>query len=345
VAEHHVPTLILSAKDGFTSELVQGPNLTFGTLRHSGKQRMTMVPRGLMQVLRSGDVVFLHEGWTLSNYAAGLICVMKKIPYVVMPHGVYAPELVSSLRLVKIRSLFERALLRHAAATHVFFEREKSELEGLFGSLPTVVVTTGFDSIKISGAGESSPRYFSWLGRYDVEHKGIDRLLKALAQIASDERPRLVMHGPDHRGDKKKVLAMVSSLGLEKSVSVEGELTPDESRAFLEASSGFVHVPRWEAFGRTIVEAMSLGVPVLLSSDAQIAGVLEEAGAATIVDANDHEALKQSLIDFNRISRSTGRFGRVWVQENLSWESRIRELSSQLKDLGLSAPKELKDTK
>jgi glycosyltransferase involved in cell wall biosynthesis len=193
-----------------------------------------------------------------------------------------------------------------------------------------VVSVTGLDVPKQTWEPSLSDEYIAWIGRYDIHHKGIDYLLAAVKLLEPNERPRIKMRGPDHLGDKVQVEKQIHDLGLEEWVELGGELSPDEAREFLRHSQGFVHVPRWEAFGRTIVEALSLGCPVLLGAEAHIAGILGPAGAARIVTGAEPSSIASGLVELARGAVETGPAGRVWVTQELSWASRAGDLSSQL---------------
>lgn len=325
-----IPVLIVSARHGFDLQLISNEEVKFTTIPHLGKHRVTMVPIGLVRLLRKDDLVYLHEGWTLSNLVVSWICRIRAIDYVVIPHGVYAPSITRLQRGYRLRRYLEASVTRHALAVHLFFESEVPELRKISEKAVSFVSVTGFTVPEETWSPSDSNRYISWVGRYDIHHKGIDILLGAFASISPELRPTLKMHGPDHLGDKRRVRDLVSSYGLEPWVHVGEELSPTETQAFIRRSIGFVHVPRWEAFGRTIVEAMSLGCPVVLGDDAHISAVLDPAGAAYVVDGSDIAAIAAGVTELWQSNIETGPAGREWVLRELSWQSRATHAMSEL---------------
>lgn len=333
ISKQDVDVLVLSAEGGFDRILVEAPRLSFATLKHWGRGRMTMVPRGLGRHIRRGDLVYLHEGWTLSNMVAATVCRFRSIDYVVFPHGVYSPGITENLRLLAVRAFLEDKVLKRALAVHLFFDSEVAEAAAVSPTARTVVSVTGLDLPDATWDGGIADRYVAWVGRYDIHHKGIDTLLDAIEQMAPDERPRLRMHGPDHLGDKARVQQLVDAKKLSDWVDVGGELNPAEVREFLLGSIGFIHVPRWEAFGRTIVEALSVGCPVVLASAAHISAQLGSSSAATIIDGESPSAIAEALADLWNGRLETGPAGRDWVATELSWNARARHLLDQLNQL------------
>src|SRR5690606_21620187 len=143
-----------------------------------------------------------------------LICRLRSIPYVVIPHGVYDSALVKDLRLLAVRRRLERFVLEKALAVHLFFEGESGDLREVAPGATPVFAATGLDIPSEQWDSENHDAYFAWLARFDIRHKGIDILLQAIAEIPVERRPQLRMHGPDHRGDKARTRALVSELGL-----------------------------------------------------------------------------------------------------------------------------------
>ncbi|MDQ1448493.1 MAG: hypothetical protein QOC79_1464, partial [Actinomycetota bacterium] len=107
--------------------------------------------------------------------------------------------------------------------------------------------------------------YLLWLGRFDPQHKGLDLLVRALATVPRNARPRLRLVGPDWRDGRERMNALVRALHLEEWVSVETPLYGDEKWSALRSATGFVYPSRWEGFGNSVAEAASLGVPLLVT--------------------------------------------------------------------------------
>lgn len=335
IASSGLPVTIIDAENGFTTQLVSGENLLFATLPHYGRGRMTMVPRGLGKILRSGDLVFLHEGWTVSNLVAAAICKIKQLPYVVLPHGVYDPQLVRDLRGGWVRRRLERWVLEQGLAVHLFFDQEIAHVKAIAPEAVTLTSMTGLDMPTRRWAESPHEDYFAWLARYDIHHKGIDVLMMAIANTPAHMRPRLIMHGPDHRGDRQRTRELVAQLGLDGVVDVRDEIAPVDAQEFMLRSSGFVHIPRWEAFGRTIVESISLGVPTVLSRGAHIAQQLTESGASILVEEdgiNLVESLTRAKIDADSLSELAVR----WSEDNLSWADAVDRLKKGLRQRNVS---------
>ena len=142
---------------------------------------------------------------------------------------------------------------------------------------------------------ERPPRPFTigYIGRI-VPEKGVDRLLRAAAQLDGDWRLRLIGGG----GGRAEMEALARSLGIGGNIAFSGQLPSTALPAEYHKLDALVLPsltrPNWkEQFGRVLVEAMAGGVPVIGSDSGAIPGVIGDAGL--IVAEGDVEALAKAL--------------------------------------------------
>jgi len=103
---------------------------------------------------------------------------------------------------------------------------------------------------------DEAPPFFLFLGRFDVEMKGIDILLDAWEEI--DER--LLIAG---RGDIGMIDQMVIGRGLYRRVTVVDNPDENHKRALLQHCRALVMPSRYEGWGITAVEAQAAGKAVI----------------------------------------------------------------------------------
>lgn len=124
--------------------------------------------------------------------------------------------------------------------------------------------------------------------------KGLDVLLRALAQT-SRELPPLAIVGPVGWGGVEPA-AMARQLGLgEERVRQLGRLPDEDLAAVLSGALVAVVPSRAEGFGLPVVEAMAAGVPVVTSDDAALVEV--GGGATRTVPVGDHAALGDAIVE------------------------------------------------
>lgn len=292
-------------------------------VRHVGHGRHGQVPL-LAGHLLPGDFLVIHEGWTTATVAAALGAEQRGIPYVVMPHGVYQPQIIAELKRPLVpRFAAERHYLGRSAAVHTFFEPETGLVDDVARKkLRHITVPTGMEIAE--RAWTPGGTYLAWYGRYSLHHKGIDRMLQAYVLVPPARRLPLRLHGTDYHGGQAEVRNLVHRLGLDDDVSVAGPVTGREKLEFLYNSAGFIFPSRWESHSIALLEALSLGVPVLAGDSLHISRKLKDAGAAVVTDFDDPTEGAAGLAEL-RYQVITGRQGRDFVRNEFNWATLTRQ--------------------
>jgi glycosyltransferase involved in cell wall biosynthesis len=262
-----------------------------------------------------------HGGWALANVVAGRLARRQRVPYAVMPHGVYHPQVLQRGGLLKRAwfSALERPYLESAAAIHVFFPAEIEHLVSLGVRSPVVVAPNG-----ITPPGEvlwdgGSGGYLLWLGRYDPVNKGLDMLLHGLRLVPETDRPHLRLHGSDWHGGRIVVERLMRELDLEDSVTV-GDPVYGEAKWWLMAQAlGFVYPSRWDASPVAVAEAVSIGTPTLVA-DYPMGRFLSSRGGALSIDLTP-SGVKAGIVWLGSADAvECGRRGREVARRELSWD-------------------------
>jgi glycosyltransferase involved in cell wall biosynthesis len=104
-------------------------------------------------------------------------------------------------------------------------------------------------------------REILFVGRL-IEAKGADLLVSSLTQLDPSVRLQVAGSGPA----LPALRAQVAALGLQERVTFHGWIANDEIWRLYRRAQLFVHPGRWpEPFGRTVVEALALGLPAVVS--------------------------------------------------------------------------------
>jgi len=296
------------------------PGVSVDVVPHRGRRRLTTHPIGLQRYLGSDDVLVLHEGWVPANLVASLAARRARVPYVVMPHGVYEVDWRPYLRgPVRPRVFLERRLLEAAAGVHVFFPSEAPDVVRLAPRASILTAATGFrvPAERWSGGGG----YLAWVGRYDPYHKGLDILVDAVAALPGARRPRIRLRGYDYRGGLGRLRGQIADRSVSDWIDVGPAIEGPAKTAFLQAADGYLHPSRWESYGLALAEALALGVPCLVSSAIHMAGALAPSGAALLVEP-ETAAMADGLVRLAQGAPALGARGRAFVETDLAW-SRI----------------------
>lgn len=295
------------------------------------------VPTGLSEAIADVSVLVLHSAWVSYNVAAARTAARMGIPYVLAPRGGYEPRILQRRRVAKRAwwDLFERRLIRDAAAIHVFFESQESQIRDLGFQGPLIVAPNGVSVPGDVGWDGGSSGKLLYVGRFDMEAKGLAPLLQAMSLISAENRPQVVLCGPDWRGGKEEARRAVQRLSLERWVDICPPIYGRAKFELMASAKGFLYPSLFEAFGNSAAEAASLGVPVLTGTyplGQYLAS--QNAGLAVSVDP---EALAEGLLQLT--DSAAGELGprAREAMRPFSWTSVAEAWGSQL--MGLTAMK------
>lgn len=163
-----------------------------------------------------------------------------------------------------------------------------------------------------------------YLGRVDLEQKGVDLLLRAFATIPSSIRIPLVLAG--HGFDWPRVHALISALGLGDWVRVLGRVDANQRRQLLSDCRCVAVPSRDETFGLVIAESCAAGKPVVLFDRPPMNEVAPPDAAALVppFDVQAYgEALQRVMTTPSSELARLGAAARAWARQ-FSWDEIAR---------------------
>lgn len=164
---------------------------------------------------------------------------------------------------------------------------------------------------------------FMFLGRLHVEHKGLDMLLRAFTKVAAVEKAAyLVFVGGDWLGGRKILEDRARSSHCAGRVIFVGPQYGEDKWKMLKMADAFVSPSRWEAFGIAQVEAMSFGLPTILSDTMNLAAEVLPTHAAEVCQMSllSLTTAMGAIIRSPELRSLLSEAGRKWAQENCSTE-------------------------
>lgn len=319
---------------GIISGKIDGRDSEDLIYHYPGRVRSSFgVPKELKDHLASGrlklDGVVLHG--TYNPPMVGMAAFLRKIglPYLFIPHDPYPPSLLYHHRWRKsiFWALFEKPMIEGAVAVQLLDASHEKFLRDLGVKVSTFVQPNGceLESLKqLEGdahiPGSRPILRIQYLGRMDRNHKGLDLLIRAFAELDGDEPLELWLVGNDWH-DREELEGLAHSLGLSDRVYFKGR-RPEPSIVLHAATDVSVLPSRFDGFGLTIVEAMLAGRPVLVSAQAGVSTHVKQAGAGWVVEPTVGglaEALREVVASRERLA-DLGQRGKDYVFDHLTWD-------------------------
>jgi len=291
--------------------------------------------KDLRKLAKAADIVQCHGLWMFMNYATYAAAKGTRKPYVVTFHGMAEPWILSRSRLKKraVEDLFQMRSLQTAACIHAICEPELHSIRQYGVRAPVAVIPNGVNLNRFQNLPDRSifeDRYpelkskkrLLFMARLHPK-KGLLPLLEAWKTIAGEFADwQLVIAGPDEKGHRAEVEAVIESGRLHESVSLIGMVAGSAKLETLAAADAFVLPSFSEGFSVSIIEAMASGLPVILTPGCNFPEATR-AGAAIEVNPTPEElaeALRSLLGAPESDRQDMGARGRDLVARNYTWD-------------------------
>ena len=271
------------------------------------------------------DLAVFHECYRPEYLAVARNLRKNGIPYIVCPHGELRAEAQRKKALKKKAAnlLLFNSFVNHAAAVQCLSEEERKATA--FGKRKFVGTNgvTAPASFKERFSGEGVR--FLYIGRYEWRVKGLDLLMKAIrlrGDLLRAEKAHFDFYGPDILGRLDAVRGLVAEQGVGDLVSLHTEILGKEKLQALLDADIFIQTSRHEGMPMGILEAMYMGLPVLITEGTTLAGPVRKAGCGWTAETDAESiaaALEQAVRDRSAWA-SVGQRGRDLAASEYDWQ-------------------------
>ena len=212
------------------------------------------------------------------------------------PHGAYLPANLNHRRAwnLAFRLLLGRAYLTGAAAVHAITAIEGAALERYGRPRRLAVIPNPIDPQPPLTSDERATARQSlglapddllllFLGRLDVWGKGLDVLIQGFGRAlaaAGGSRLHLMLVGPREPGPVVEALIAPTARG---AVTVSPPAFGADKRRLLAAADAFITLTRWDVMPTAVLDALALGLSVLVSEEAGFGDFVRHHDAGQVV--------------------------------------------------------------
>ncbi len=289
----------------------------------------------LPEPFNRADLVVFHELYRFGYTRIYKDLLKRGIPYVIIPHGCLSVEAQKRKRLKKIAAnlLFFKSFLKRAVAIQYLSENENRL--SAFGKYSSFVCGNG-----ITLPSERKNDFFTdgvrfvYIGRLEIITKGLDLLLEAVGKcqdLMRTKGARVEIYGPNYGGEQEILRNMADEFGVSDIVTVGGPKMGEEKKSTLLAADCFVQPSRTEALPMGPLEALSYGLPTIVTKAATLGEKIETYGAGLQAETSA-DGISEAIIGFMNCASKI---------KSMS-ESSIRLVSEQY-DIGRIAEQTVKE--
>ncbi len=286
------------------------------------------------------DVIHLNGIWLPHSRTVRAFSQSRGIPRIISPRGMLDEWALQHARLKKKIAglLYENRNLRGAACLHALCESEYQAIRAFGLQQPVAVIPNGVEVPSPVAERQALPWPFpqAWRGRPILlflsrihPKKGLLPLLHAWRRAAEAGAPwRLAIVGPDENDHSKDVLALIEQHAFHSNVVWLGPKYGKDRDACYHHASAFILPSYSEGFPMAALEALSFGLPAILTPACHLPEALE-AGAALSTEPTENsiaETLKKLFALENAQLIEMGQRGEHLVSTTFTWESVARRM-------------------
>ncbi len=288
--------------------------------------------------IRGAAGVHIHGLWEQSTLIAARTARAHGIPYLVSAHGMLEPWALANKRIKKLAyaALFERSNVERAACLHALTQAEARHFIRFGAQSPIAVIPNGVEI-----PAEQDPSFFFaqfpelagkrilfFLARLHPK-KGLDLLVESWSQLAREQPgAHLVIAGPDSENTQARLERVLEQHGLRHTVTFPGMLAGALKWSALAAAEAFVLPSFSEGLSVGVLEAMGMGLPVVLTEPCNMPEVTEHHAGWEIEPAVAPltRALGVMLANTPAENRAIGRRGARLIANHYNWTAIARQM-------------------
>lgn len=250
------------------------------------------------------DLLHLHVPFTAPFFMAAEFAIKNDIPFVATLHGLLDKWSMSqkSWKKVPYYHFFEKNHLASARFLHVTSALEERSVTCLRLGIPILNIPLSVLSNKTTSLYRNDPSIIRLLfvGRLHPV-KSIPTIFKAIKLLTSSGmNVRLDLAGSGSPSYEAYLKKLIKQYAIEPNVIWHGHVDLRQKESLYQTATFFVMPSLHENFGLAAAEALSAGVPVILSDQVGLAPDVEKWGAGFIIPVSNSEALANMVTKASR---------------------------------------------
>ena len=316
----------------------------------------------LRQIIKEGpkqDIFYCRAIWNFPTLAAYIVARVLNKPLIVAATGKLYPIILNKMSFKKriYWNLFVKRILKYSFIHFTSEKEKKSCLSSYIIEDKSIIIKT---STNISSKANDVIKNFSlkkiksngkkilFLGRLHPI-KGLEILIKTYNKIfCTLPNTTLILSGPDEGEYKKKLIKLINDLemnyadiplseisknNIDGKIVFTGMINEDEKIWLLSQIDVYCHLSISEGFSNSIIEAMSMKKPVVISDGCNFDEVSEKNLGLIGKQIDEHTSNILTLFKDEDLSNSLGQNGFDYIEANFSGLNIARDASNKISEI------------
>ncbi len=259
----------------------------------------------LYKNINNYDVIHINSWWNLVAIFSALICKFNHKKFILSPRGMLSNyTLKKSIYKRIFHEIFGKYILC-GSTIHLTSKLELENVQLILKDTNNIIIPNFVDffnesnldnSLKINNS--EKPLNFVFISRIN-EVKALDKLLHALGEIEFDFNLKIIGDGDSNYIDYLKSVAINNNIN--DKIEWLGPIYDDSKFKFMSSADLLILPSISENFANIVLESLSVGTPVLISSNIGLAEFVHEFDLGWIFNGSINDlALKLNEVNNNR---------------------------------------------
>jgi len=282
---------------------------------------------------RDFNLVISHRLWDL-GVCGGFIGKCLKIPSIAIAHGASDTEIAEFSHLKMFLNKIAVKLNTAIVTTNSYYQKMIGDwAHRCVFVIPNIVEVKYPDyQILIQDRSNQILCICNDIEGYKPIQKGLDVSISAMRFI---DNAQLIVLGDGQERSKYEELA--TKLGVRHKVQFVGRVAPSEVESFMLKSKCLFYPSRYEGLAMAVLEAMSLGLPVICTQSGGLIDVAINKETAIVVEPDNPRALAEAfkeLIKDDDLRKTIVKKARELVAQRASKEAVIHSFVTLARQVG-----------
>lgn len=250
----------------------------------------------------------------------------KKIPYIIIPRSELTKQAQKqNLFKKKIANIiwFNR-FCKKALAIQYLTNAEYIDSSGKWNKHHIIIPNGIYEKKNTKVKFNSKILKMIYIGRLDMYHKGLDIMIEAIGKVQSNLRKNhatIYLYGPDRNNTVSQLKKVIKEEGIEDIIFIYDSVFGDEKEKVLLDADIFIMTSRFEGHPMGLIEALSYGIPCLVSTGTNMGDEIKNsnAGWTSKVDKEDISIKLNEVLD-NRIQLEEKGKNALNISKKYNWD-------------------------
>lgn len=283
----------------------------------------------LAQLFQNVDLAVFHGVYFFQYYLLSKKLSKNGIPYIIVPHGSLTNNSISQKRIKKSIAfgLFLNDFIRGAEAIQFLTEGEKDASKTIRYK-KSIIVPNGcsIPLIKKEHANIDSLTGV-FIGRKSIYYKGLDILIEACSIVKEEllrNKVLINLYGPDEKNSNIQLMNLIEKYNLEEIINLYDEVYDVQKENAILDGDFFILTSRTEGHPVALVEALSYGLPCLVTKGTNMANEVNNYNAGWGVETEPNSIASALLKivsnknNLDNIGTNARKLSKLYSWENIS---------------------------